>query len=321
MCVIQATENSVITSDVLEAGYKENPWGTGVAWIDKDESGAPLVRWRKGMTDIEEVKKLVATLKPPYVVHHRIPTEGLDDLELTHPFPISAGVENFFDGETKGLLLFHNGGWGEWRRWSMDTCKAMATKLPKGMLSDSRMMAWHAYHYGEEILQLINEKVLVFGLNDDGTVHFQIYGMDRQNGWNFKGDRQTVTGVWYSNDRWEKNLPKVYTNLRDIVKNRGGNGGDRHQTSFRPEGDAIVGSRGVSGRNDSQESVEGSEKTVHLGSVQGGSEKLANNPEFLAKLVKVHPSQDELAWAMQLNPKKFGHRRVAGFLASATIVH
>ena len=318
-----ASETTKVSKEQIEAGFKENPWGAGVAWIDKDKDG-PLVRWKKGIATVEEVLDVYKTIKEgtPYVLHFRIPTEGLEDIELTHPFPISATADATFEGTTRELVLFHNGGWSDWRPYSLNTCGRFGAKLPKGMLNDSRMLAWNAYHYGESVLQLINEKVIVFGLNEDGTVHFELYGMDKQNGWNFKGDRQTAQGIWFSNDRWEKHIPKaasppVVRNLRDIKRLTGGHGGDRPQGGFRPEGQSgDVGYR-LPGREPDKDKVEGSQAPTGGGPESDG--KLAHSKKLIEQMAMVHQDPDQLAWALQFNPKKYT-RRTAGFIATQ-IVH
>ena len=326
MCVIAASENTLMNKDQVVAGFKENPYGAGVAWIDKDKAG-PLVRWKKGIMNPDEVWDIVKDIKPgtPYVVHFRIPTEGLDDIEGTHPFPIDDAASTAFEGTTRGSVLFHNGSWSVWRTMTLDTCTKKGVRLPKGMLTDSRMMAWAAHHYGEEVLQLINEKAVVLGINEDGTTHFQMYGENKTNNWTFKGDREkfdengSPVGIWFSNDRWEKHMPKApytqITHLRDIKRIVGGSGGDRHQGTFRTANQQHRnGGSSVSGRSVEQEEMESRETPPVTG--PGTDGKLATSPVFRAQMAKVHPESDDLAWAMQYNPKKF-NRRVAGFVASA----
>jgi hypothetical protein len=321
-----ASETEKITKDQIEAGFKENPFGAGVAWIDRSGK-KPLVRWKKGIGNADEVEAIIRALPAdtPYVAHFRIPTEGLEEIELTHPFPISAGADIAFEGSTPGSVLFHNGGWGAWRIYSLDTCKSFGVRLPKGQLNDSRMMAWNAHFYGEEVLQLINEKALVFGLNEDGTVKFQLYGLDKQNGWNFKGDRTTAKGIWFSNDRWEKHLPKeappVINNLRDIKRLRAGRGGDQQPQagSFQPNGELGDGGGRLPGREPLGQQVEGRQEGTHEGAEQ--TRKLINSPKLITALAKVHQDEDALANALQINPKRYT-RRTAGFLAANTqIVH
>lgn len=330
MCVIQASKNTAITKDQIEAGFTDNKYGSGVAWIDFLAKGGPVVRWKKGIETAQEVVDLVATLKPPYVVHHRLPTEDLDDIELTHPFPIDADASDALEGSTKGLLLFHNGKWAGWRKEAFDTCKAFGVKLPKGIWSDTRTMAWMAHHYGEEALQLIDEKALVFGLNPDGTVHFELFGInkfkdDHQNQdkrWNFKGNADTGDGIWFSNSKWEKHLPKVHTNLRDIKNHKqhsGGFGGDRRTSpNFQPNGESGTVGQGVSGGPLEQNQVEGCEAPAALR--PGESRKLIDDPILKAAMAKVHQDQDALQWAMQINPKHYTSRTI-GFLGRKEQVH
>lgn len=340
MCVIMTSLNQKPTNDQLEAGWKQNPWGAGVAWIDRSNPKKPVTRWKKGILDVEDVKQLVASIPgPEIVVHFRIPTEGLEDIELTHPFPIDATAANLFEGSTPGKVLFHNGGWAGWRPFTLKSCARWGQRLPKGMLNDSRMMAWNAHLYGEEVLQLINERAIVFGLNEDGSTYFQMYGPEKQgyatSGWYFIGDRQTENGVWFSNDLWEKHLPKAapephrYTTLRDIKtqqnarKDAAALGGDRHDPSFRPI--VIGGGRiHVSGRDAEQEQVEGSEADTGSRSESVGKSPSALNhsPAFVAAMRRVHGDDPEkLARALALTPETATRRTIGYITAGSPVVH
>lgn len=333
MCVIIASENTPIPEDHIRAGWKENPWGGGVAWIEADSKGKLEVRFKKGISNVEDLVKLVGTLSPPYVVHMRIPTEGLDDIELTHPFLIDAEATSVWEGTTKSTLLFHNGKWDDWKKESWITANQRGLKLPSnGLLNDSRMMAWHAFHVGETILQLIDRKALVFGLEPDGkTVRFQLYGprLDKsshderiKHGWNFKGDETTAVGVHYSNDKWEKHLekPRVepihkpIASIRDIQRSISGHGGDRNpDKNFQPGGQ--LGPRGgvLPGREPKQEQVEGRAEAAQARAEPDG--RLINDPSLRRRFAAVHNDDPwALENALRINPANLT-RRVIGYLA------
>ena len=255
MCVIMASDTAKPTQAMMEAGWDKNPYGAGVAWQEKDKKGAIWMRWVKGITDVKDVIKLVAerTLGEPLVVHFRIPTEGLGDISLTHPFPVSLEVPLDFEGKTRNTLLFHNGGWGNWRNFSLETAQKAGRKLPPdGMLSDSRMMAWNVDFYGKGILQLIGEKVILFGPQG-----IESFGQVGNGGWEY--DREAK--IWFSNSMWKHYMPRP-TQSGGSASNHstdGSTGGSRPQASFRPYGEHGSGNaRLLAGRTVEQQ-VEGRE--------------------------------------------------------------
>lgn len=320
MCVIMASETTKPTEDMLRAAEKQNPWGGGVAWREKDKHGKTWVKWEKGIVNVDDVIKLVAKLPPPIVVHFRIPTEGLEDISLTHPFPITRGVELAFSGTTDQSVLFHNGKWDEWRKFSLDTVLKAKVKLPEGQFSDSRMMAWNAFIFGEGILQLINEKAIVFG-----PERIQIFGVKDKDAWDCKD------GVWCSNDKWEHHLPKKVvpiTQFKGKPNNQitdprvdmiGGSGGSRRPNpTFRTdrqlgpssevifEGELEQGK--VEGRQETTQSrLEKDRERVVLASGDGwttlGPRPLIDDPEFLKEYEKLHGNDAD--WVRALNPKRY----------------
>lgn len=332
MCVIMASQNTPISEAHIRAGWKENPWGAGLAWIETAPDGTLTVRFKKGITSVDDLVKLVGTLTPPYVVHMRIPTEGLNDIELTHPFLIDAQATSAWEGTTTGTLLFHNGKWDDWKSASWNTANQRNLRLPdNGLLNDSRMMAWHAYHCGETILQLIDRKALVFGLEPDGkTIRFELYGpqLDKtshderiKHGWNFKGDTDTLVGVHYSNDKWEKHIqvakpdPKPVVSLGEIRKLIAGRGGDRPtDPSFQPSGQHCASSTGLLGRLPIEKQVEGRPEAVQERTEQTG--KLIDSPSLRRRFAAVHNDDPEaLTRALKITPANLT-RRVIGFLDS-----
>lgn len=156
MCVIIVCQEAKPSRKILEECEETNPFGGGVAWRDGD-----LVRWKKDLKG-NEIEDMVKELPLPFVLHFRIPSTGKSLPELCHPFPIGA-VSNALEGSTKGGVLFHNGTWNTWR---FDTKQAVITqraKMPAGHWSDTRAMAWMVGIYGLGFLELLDERVVVFG--------------------------------------------------------------------------------------------------------------------------------------------------------------
>lgn len=211
MCVIFYADTDRPTPEMVEQAFDTNPDGGGVAWRDNG-----YVKWKKGLK-LAEMQDLVASLPLPLVAHFRIPSCGGKYDVLCHPFPIDKRVSLDLEGQTKGYVLFHNGHWGKWKDTTLDAA-AKRGNLPIGRWSDSRAMAWMASIYGLGILELIDEKAVVFGPND-----YEIFP-----GTGFS----VVNGVWVSNTHWQfrrtrlangqgsyyERLPEVYR--RDAEKSK-----------------------------------------------------------------------------------------------------
>jgi len=141
--------------------WDANAHGGGVAWREQNEEGRTVVRWSKGLMDVEEMLALIPMLPIPYVAHFRIPTCGGTIRQLTHPFPIEIDSPVDLEGETEEGVLFHNGSLTNWRYELKSSAVAGGWKLPKGHYSDSRAMAVMAAHMGDGILELLEEKICV----------------------------------------------------------------------------------------------------------------------------------------------------------------
>lgn len=319
MCVIMASETKRPTEVQLEAGWKQNPWGAGVAWQEKDKKGKIWMRWEKGITELKDlIKHLKSIPDGPAVIHLRIPTEGLDDVALTHPFPVTNEAQIDFSGKTDVPLLFHNGGWAQWRPFSLDTALKSGIKLPEGLLNDSRMMAWNTSIFGSGILQLINEKVILFGPKG-----LDFYGTDKANGWELEND------IWFSNDLWRKHLPKIVTPtpLRQVhgrthettsTTTNGGPGGDRPAGTFRT--DREPGARGEDldfGRPFESHKVEGRQEDIRSYPEQGGEESGQRNDP---SLIKDRELRELYRHLHGVDPPYLALRRRIGFSTPATML-
>jgi hypothetical protein len=206
MCVIMMIDEKRPSEDMVRRAWNWNCDGGGLAWI-KDGH----VHWKKGLmgdAGLEEMQKLIASLPMPFVAHFRIASEsgGIVTPELTHPFPITRGVELHLEGKTKGYVLFHNGNWGGWIYDAKAAAIASNCKLPKGPLNDTRIIAWMSSLYGSNFLELIDkQKGVVFGPTD--------YDMITGEGW------KEVEGIWCSNN--------IFTE-----KQRGPNGTTIYTTNY-----------------------------------------------------------------------------------------
>ena len=75
MCVIVIKpENTNISREDIEAMYKQNPHGVGISYLDKNKN---LLIWQKGLTDWDEIEKIVNELySVEAIVHFRYGTSG-----------------------------------------------------------------------------------------------------------------------------------------------------------------------------------------------------------------------------------------------------
>ncbi len=105
MCVIVIKpENTNISREDIEAMYKQNPHGVGISYLDKNKN---LLIWQKGLTDWDEIEKIVNELySVEAIVHFRYGTSGPNNAIMCHPFPINE--ENRLKGESE-KLFYHNG--------------------------------------------------------------------------------------------------------------------------------------------------------------------------------------------------------------------
>lgn len=195
MCVIFVAEKTRPTPQMVEQGYDANNSGAGVAWQEINETTQlPVVRWEKGLT-LVEAKEFAETLPLPFVMHFRIPSCGGAYKILCHPFPIAPDVALHLTGETEGSVLFHNGHWATWKDHVMREARERRVQIPEGKWTDTRGMAWLAYLYGVPVLDLIDEKSVVFSPED-----IEIFG----SGWT------KVNDVWCSNTHWQSRGTTYY---------------------------------------------------------------------------------------------------------------
>lgn len=172
MCVISLIEYVRPTDEQIHQMYEANKFGGGAAWRDLSTEGQRVVKWKKGLLE-DEMLELNRTLPMPYVLHFRVPSPNTSTSFLAcHPFQIDADASTGFEGETTGFVLFHNGHWTDWKHKMQQIALSGFVKVPSGPWSDSRSLAWAAYHLGTGFLDLADEKICVLGPNADDVEIF-----------------------------------------------------------------------------------------------------------------------------------------------------
>lgn len=207
MCVIAVieAEEQRPTEKMVRDMWFQNPSGGGVAWREIDGEGEPFVIWQKGL-NLPQMLDHAKDLPVPFVLHFRIPSVGVTDKELTHPFPLSDDVELDLTGAAH-QVLFHNGTWNKWKT-ELDYMVGLSRiKLPPGHYSDSRAMAFLAHHFGTGYLDQIDEKIVVFGAEE-----IEYYGR----GWSLTDNDLCVSNTYWertSQNQWNRShLPQTYHN-------------------------------------------------------------------------------------------------------------
>lgn len=146
MCLLIAAERFP-SMELLALGDKQNPDGGGIAYLDKGK-----VVWEKGLSYIDFLD--FKFIEGPMLIHFRMATVGEPVPELTHPFPVTKGVELNTKGETD-VVFAHNGHVHEWKELLLPAIDTN-NPLPGGEYwSDSRAMAFLVHRYGENFLNLI----------------------------------------------------------------------------------------------------------------------------------------------------------------------
>lgn len=215
MCLIVINEKpgcGGVPKKTLELGATRNKDGAGIAWIDGD-----VVRWKKGITDFNEIFEIAENVPSPHLIHFRLSTIGGDNSQLTHPFPVTADCSVDLEG-TAPAVISHNGIWSSWQQCVI----ALLNKdniLPSGPWSDTRGIAWTTFHHGEGLLDLIGEKVGL--LTPQGiTAYGKGWYRDNFNDLLLSNNPYESTmngGYWVSeNEEWEfkQNSQNNYSRVR-----------------------------------------------------------------------------------------------------------
>lgn len=179
-----------------------NPEGIGLAWretVGPKNAKEVVVKWKKGLV-LSEAIPLIEKLPTPFVLHFRIQSCGGRTKELTHPFPVEREMRQDLEGTIKGQVLFHNGHWHRYKDCGIDGAIKNRVKVPDGKWSDTRVMAWLTHLHGPGMLELIDEKVILFG-----PEKIEIFHPD---GWS------RVNDLLVSNRGWENQ----YVNRNGFVR-------------------------------------------------------------------------------------------------------
>lgn len=190
MCVIAVADKRRPSDEELEKMAKANGDGGAIAYRAKSKPSLDkpdIVKWEKGLT-VEQVKALAKEVPLPFVVHFRIASIGPRIPELTHPFPVEREMRRSLAGSINGFVLFHNGTWGSYREKGIDAATRNKVKVPEGPWSDTRVMAWMTHLHGPGILELIDEKVILFGINKIEIFHIE--------GWFRVNDLLVSNRIW-----------------------------------------------------------------------------------------------------------------------------
>lgn len=182
MCVITVADKRRATEEEVEKMAKQNGDGMGIAFREGD-----VVRWEKGLT-LPEMQDFNAKAQLPYVLHFRIATFGAVMPALCHPFPVEREMRSDISGSIKGFVLFHNGTWAAYKEKGIDEAIKNKIKVPEGKWSDTRVMAWLTHMHGHGILELIDEKAILFGIDKIEIFH--------PDGWFRVNDLLVSNRVW-----------------------------------------------------------------------------------------------------------------------------
>lgn len=200
MCVIFSTFGVDPPQELLEEGARRNSDGAGVAWQD---NGGAIVRWKKGINDVEEIIEMIKKGLPhPYMIHFRKKSIGEAAASLTHPFPLDPDVPTALEGETTKGVLAHNGTWHMWDKDCRPAIFGLGRPVPGGLWNDSRMLTYITAHYGVHALQFLdwghNGRIGILYPHAQRVLHFN------SNEWTKK------EGFWMSQDMESKIISVSY---------------------------------------------------------------------------------------------------------------
>ena len=207
MCVIALCEKKP-SKALIEDMYHANDHGGGIAWREIVR-GKPVVKWKKGL-DLEEMIELINSevIVAPFAAHFRIATcgpKGRIYPPLCHPFPIALDAPITTSGSTSNPVLFHNGVWHGWENKVLEFALRGGYKIPEGIWSDSRALAWAAANLGLGFLEFSREKTLVYGPTQAEC------WMTSADSWTFK------YGMWTSNTGWDRKTWTSVGNKRETT--------------------------------------------------------------------------------------------------------
>ena len=154
MCVIITIEKGQFPKyQTLKEAEILNAHGGSIAWLQGGK-----INYQRGIT-AKKIQELIdKRLKPNKVktaiIHFRIASVGTINKDLCHPFPISEKVESKLTVEDSEYdVLFHNGTVSDWQTMLIDSLQKFSGKVPKGELSDSRVIAFLLNRHGTDLIK------------------------------------------------------------------------------------------------------------------------------------------------------------------------
>lgn len=240
MCVILGSPTGKLVPEAwIRAAWDCNDHGGGMAW--RSGSGTPKakVHFKKGFTHVDEMvefyKNNVAE-GTPHALHFRIASVGPRVKELTHPFLITEDSPNLLEGSGKVPVLFHNGTLTMWKQKmeEMSDRSGGKIKIPAGPWSDSRAMAFMAFHRGVAALEFFDEKLLFISPD-----RFDIYSANYQK-WVLKeGIFCSNTGFDHKISRFQRDdRPPARTTVSQEKSGPGALRVEERKTLNNPEGES-----------------------------------------------------------------------------------
>jgi hypothetical protein len=158
MCVIFACETEFPNHELLKNAEMVNPHGAGCAWLNSETREINFV---KGI-DADTINKMISKkeIELPCIIHFRITSTGTTRPELTHPAVISKDSELVLSGKLpKGHagVLFLNGTVGNYKEIIKDVVMKSNSRMLKGEVNDTRVMAFASAIYGHEFLEYLDD--------------------------------------------------------------------------------------------------------------------------------------------------------------------
>lgn len=198
MCVIINVEDGKFPDyKTLQDAESLNSHGGSIAWLDNGK-----INYHKGITAKKVNSIIQKKLKPNdikiAIIHFRIASVGKVNQKLCHPFPISNNVNTDLKVmDSNHDLLFHNGTISNWQDILIESIQGNICKIPKGELSDSRVMAYLINTLGYEFLKSVTDGNRFSILTKQGIIQ---YGKWVKIGDNQCSNDYFVKSNFYEND-------------------------------------------------------------------------------------------------------------------------
>ncbi|MBW6469639.1 MAG: hypothetical protein K0A90_00275 [Methanosarcinaceae archaeon] len=175
--------------EILKNCEESNGDGAGISWREGNK-----IKWSKGH-NAEEIYTLSQSVELPFIVHFRFATVGGSIKELCHPFSVTKDVKTTLKGSAKEVIM-HNGHWSNWSEALKNNMICSSARIPTGVWSDTRAIAYFTNRCGSGFLQMLDEKVVLFNMK-----HITIFG----SGWT-----EEDNGIIYSNTEYKGRYKSVY---------------------------------------------------------------------------------------------------------------